>query len=83
MATLPMRVVQLLPICCHGLINAPSQAATSETSVAAAVKRFGRLTGVCLNAGVMGPCYRLDSAPVDKWEKACAINVFSHLHTVS
>ncbi|EXJ92914.1 hypothetical protein A1O3_01470 [Capronia epimyces CBS 606.96] len=54
----------------------------SEKSVALAVQKFGKLTGVCLNAGVFGPGYPIDDAPVDKWEQAFRINVLSHLHTL-
>jgi NAD(P)-dependent dehydrogenase (short-subunit alcohol dehydrogenase family) len=47
-----------------------------------AISAFGRLTGVCLNAGVFGPCHRISEAVVDKWDTAFHINVLSHLLTV-
>lgn len=59
------------------------QASISEQGVAVASKDFGGLTGVALNAGVFGPCYPMDNSPVDEFARGFAINVFSHLHTVS
>lgn len=56
---------------------------TSELCVETAVKDFGKLTAVCLNAGLFGPCYPIANSTVEKWAKAFEVNVLSHLHTVS
>lgn len=59
------------------------QEKTSIEAVTRGVDRFGGLTGVCLNAGIFGPCHRMrDSAP-EKWMKGLQVNLLSHLHTVS
>lgn len=57
--------------------------ATSARAVQLAVEHFGKLDGLCLLAGVFGPCYRLDSSDMNTWTKAMQINVLSHVHTVS
>jgi NAD(P)-dependent dehydrogenase (short-subunit alcohol dehydrogenase family) len=60
-----------------------TQEQTSAKAVGRAVDRFGRLTGVCLNAGTFGPCHRLYDSDPEKWMKALQVNLLSHLHTVS
>lgn len=60
-----------------------TQEQTSAKSVGRAIDRFGRLTGLCLNAGTFGPCHRMHNAEPAKWMKAFEVNVLSHLHTVS
>ncbi|KIW77600.1 hypothetical protein Z517_10046 [Fonsecaea pedrosoi CBS 271.37] len=59
-----------------------TQEKTSIEAVSRAVDRFGGLTGVCLNAGVFGPCHRLHNSDPDKWTKAIQVNLMSHLYTL-
>ncbi|KIX96485.1 uncharacterized protein Z520_07751 [Fonsecaea multimorphosa CBS 102226] len=56
------------------------ESSTATMLVTTALKSFGKLDGICLIAGVFGPCLRMENANVSEWEKAFRINVFSHLH---
>lgn len=60
-----------------------TQAKISEKLVATAVEKFGKLDGVCLNAGIFGPCFSMAESSVEDWAKGLHINVLSHLSTVS
>ena len=50
--------------------------------MATAVREFGKLDGVCLNAGVFGPCYSIAESSTEDWTKGLNVNVLSHLSTV-
>lgn len=62
---------------------AQPQPETSSQLVDLALREFGRIDGLCLLAGIFGPCHRLEATGAQHWRRVLEINLLSHLDMVS
>lgn len=51
--------------------------ASGQTAVDLAIDRFGGLTGIVINHGVIEPVQRIVESNIEEWKRAFDINVFS------
>lgn len=59
-----------------------SSALVSKKLVATAVERFGGISGIVVNAGVLEPVSQLDDLDVEAWKKLFDVNFFSAVQLV-
>jgi NAD(P)-dependent dehydrogenase (short-subunit alcohol dehydrogenase family) len=60
-----------------------TQEGTAKTAIAEAVKTFGRLDSIVLNAGTLGPVSRIENATSSGWNECFNINVFANISLVT
>ncbi|EPX71742.1 uncharacterized protein SOCG_03678 [Schizosaccharomyces octosporus yFS286] len=55
---------------------------TAKSSVDTAIKKFGRLDAIILNAGLVEPISKIEDADVNQWKKLFDVNFFSVVETI-